>query len=202
MGEAILRPRVDRVVKRGELYFVHKKPPFEESREIRPKGGRPAIIVSHDSENAMSGTVEVVYLTSASNIRFMRDTQFRIESGKALNSVAKCEQIDTVDKNLLGDFFCSLNEKDLEKLDRCLLISLGISDERLEHVSDVSKITEECNSLKSELRQKDLEVEELKSQLRQIIDKYKGVDVDTIISERDKYKDMYETVIFTLAGKK
>ena len=52
----------ERVVKRGQMYYIHKRPPFKESRELDPKGGRPAIIVSRDEDNFMSGTVNVVYL--------------------------------------------------------------------------------------------------------------------------------------------
>ena len=116
----------ERVVKRGQMYYIHKRPPFKESRELDPKGGRPAIIVSRDEDKFMSGTVNVVYLTSEHNIQFLRDTQFKLTGGKVARSVAKCEQIDTVDKQCLGDYIGDCNAEELDLLNKALCLSLNI----------------------------------------------------------------------------
>ena len=191
----------ERVVKRGQIYYIHKKPPYEGSREINPKNGRPAIIVSRDEDNYMSGTVMVVYLTSGSNIRFQRETQFKLSAGKAIRSVAKCEQIATIDKQCIGDYICDISEEELFQLNKTLTVALDIDTQQAD-AKIRSELAKEREQHKVEVqmlyeRNKDLEAQN--ALLRQELDKRPCADA--VESEARMYKKLYSDLLKTLAGK-
>lgn len=191
----------ERVVKRGQIYYIHKKPPYEGSREINPKNGRPAIIVSRDEDNYMSGTVMVVYLTSGSNIRFQRETQFKLSAGKAIRSVAKCEQIATIDKQCIGDYICDISEEELFQLNKTLTVALDIdtqqSDAKIR--SELAKEREQHKMEVQMLYERSKYLEEQTALLHQELDKRPCAEA--IESEARMYKKLYSDLLKTLAGK-
>lgn len=191
----------ERVVKRGQIYYIHKKPPYEGSREINPKNGRPAIIVSRDEDNYMSGTVMVVYLTSGSNIRFQRETQFKLSAGKAVRSVAKCEQIATIDKQCIGDYICDISEEELFQLNKTLTVALDIDTQQAD-AKIRSELAKEREQHKMEVqmlyeRNKDLEAQN--ALLHRELDKRPCAEA--IESEARMYKKLYSDLLKTIAGK-
>ena len=191
----------ERVVKRGQIYYIHKKPPYEGSREINPKNGRPAIIVSRDEDNYMSGTVMVVYLTSGSNIRFQRETQFKLSAGKAIRSVAKCEQIATIDKQCIGDYICDISEEELSQLNKTLTVALDIDTQQAD-AKIRSELAKEREQHKMEVqmlydRNKDLEAQN--ALLHKELDKRPCAEA--LESEARMYKKLYSDLLKTLAGK-
>ena len=183
----------ERVVKRGQMYYIHKRPPFKESRELDPKGGRPAIIVSRDEDNFMSGTVNVVYLTSEHNIRFLRDTQFKLTGGKMIRSVAKCEQIDTVDKQCLGDYIGDCNEEELDLLNKALCLSLNIRTGVENSVESVER-AEEVKAMQAYIDQLTAENADLRKMCA-------GASNTDYKEEAERYKQMYQDLVRTLAGR-
>ena len=183
----------ERVVKRGQMYYIHKRPPFKESRELDPKGGRPAIIVSRDEDNFMSGTVNVVYLTSEHNIRFLRDTQFKLTGGKMIRSVAKCEQIDTVDKQCLGDYIGDCNAEELDLLNKALCLSLNIRTGVENSVENVER-AEEVKAMQAYIDQLTAENADLRKMCA-------GASNTDYKEEAERYKQMYQDLVRTLAGR-
>lgn len=183
----------ERVVKRGQMYYIHKRPPFKESRELDPKGGRPAIIVSRDEDNFMSGTVNVVYLTSEHNIRFLRDTQFKLTGGKMIRSVAKCEQIDTVDKQCLGDYIGDCNAEELDLLNKALCLSLNIRTGVENSVESVER-AEEVKAMQAYIDQLTAENADLRKMCA-------GASNTDYKEEAERYKQMYQDLVRTLAGR-
>ena len=183
----------ERVVKRGQMYYIHKRPPFKESRELNPKGGRPAIIVSRDEDNFMSGTVNVVYLTSGHNIQFLRDTQFKLTGGKVARSVAKCEQIDTVDKQCLGDYIGDCNEEELDLLNKALCLSLNIHTGVENSVESVER-AEEVKAMQAHIDQLTAENADLRKMCA-------GASNTDYKEEAERYKQMYQDLVRTLAGR-
>ena len=183
----------ERVVKRGQMYYIHKRPPFKESRELNPKGGRPAIIVSRDEDNFMSGTVNVVYLTSEHNIRFLRDTQFKLTGGKMVRSVAKCEQIDTVDKQCLGDYIGDCNEEELDLLDKALCLSLNIRT-GVENSVESAERDKEVKAMQAHIDQLTAENADLRKMCA-------GASNTDYKEEAERYKQMYQDLVRTLAGR-
>ena len=183
----------ERVVKRGQMYYIHKRPPFKESRELYPKGGRPAIIVSRDGDNFMSGTVNVVYLTSEHNIRFLRDTQFKLTGGKMIRSVAKCEQIDTVDKQCLGDYIGDCNAEELDLLNKALCLSLNIHSGVENSVESVERAAE-VKAMQAYIDQLTAENADLRKMCA-------GASNTNYKEEAERYKQMYQDLVRTLAGR-
>lgn len=83
---------------RGEIYFV-----LPEGNEVgsEQRSNRPGIIVSSDTNNKFSTTVQVVYLTTKEKKPLA--THVHIETAK-LPSTALCEQIFTVDKLRMDNY--------------------------------------------------------------------------------------------------
>jgi len=77
-------------MKRGQIYYVRSNYREEGSEQ---RGGRPAVIVSNDKNNANSNTVEVVYMTTKPKTDL--PTHVYIESALRPSTLL-CEQISTV----------------------------------------------------------------------------------------------------------
>lgn len=129
---------------RGEMYYIMRHETY--GHQIDPKLGRPAVIVSRDEDNVRSYTVMVAYLTGKDHGDI--DTQFPVSSGKCSSSKVKCEQVTTVDKNLIGDYIGKLSDKDSAFLDECLSIALDIKQSQ--SVTPVTTLTEDVSKIKLE----------------------------------------------------
>ena len=97
-------------LKRGEMFFIQKSSDYVEcGSEIY--SGRPAIIVSNQNLNAVSKTVEVVYLTTKEKY----DSHLHVKIQSIKSSVAICEQITTVAKERIGDYYGKVVEGKFER---------------------------------------------------------------------------------------
>lgn len=105
---------------RGDIYYVnHTKSVGSEQRS-----GRPAIIVSNNSNNQHSHVVEVVYLTTRHKPNLL--THVGIHS-TGMESTALCEQVHSVDCERLGSYCGRCTPSELDHLNAALLVSLGLS---------------------------------------------------------------------------
>jgi len=102
-------------VRRGDIWIVD----YEKSSGHEQHGVRPAIVVSNDIGNLHSPIVEVVWLTTAEK----KPLPTHVKVG---NSTALCEQIHTVDKSRLVELKRCLNEDEMMKVNKGMMISLGI----------------------------------------------------------------------------
>lgn len=111
-------------VKRGDIFWIEKS-------EYRPavgsmqKPGRPGIIVSNDANNACSLTYEIVYLTGK--------PKKAMPTHCTINSVPKpgtalCEQVTTVSNEQIRDYVGHCTKEEMEQIDQCIAISLGLPD--------------------------------------------------------------------------
>lgn len=82
------------------------------------------MIVSNDVGNEFSSVVEVVFLTTREKKPL--PTHVAINSAK-YPSTALCEQIDSVDKERIGDYINEVSQAELKNIERALLVSLDIS---------------------------------------------------------------------------
>lgn len=107
---------------RGEIYFV-----LPEGNEVgsEKRSNRPGIIVSSDTNNKFSTTVQVVYLTTKEKKSLA--THVHIETAK-LPSTALCEQIFTVDKLRMDSYVGKLTPKEMEEVERSVMIALGLDN--------------------------------------------------------------------------
>ena len=107
-------------MRRGDIYYVsnHNTTGAEIAKS------RPAVIVSDNTLNATSEAVEVVFLTSQPK-REMHTHAIIHATGR--ESVALCEQVNTVARSRLGDYFGHCNEDEMARIDHALLASLGLT---------------------------------------------------------------------------
>lgn len=108
-------------IRRGDIYWI-------EMGECEPVGciqygDRPAIIVSNDKNNEYSNVVEIVYLTKSPKKPY--PTHCAIISSKS-PSTALCEQIHSVPKENLGNYVGTCTKEEMDNVDRCIMVSLGI----------------------------------------------------------------------------
>lgn len=108
--------------KRGEIYLVNlpSKP-----KDVK---NRPALVVSLDIRNKLANDIIVVPLST--NLRpspthvLLREG----EGGLSKASMAKCEQVTTIDKSLLirGPFAGKVSNEKMEEIAKAIMIALGV----------------------------------------------------------------------------
>ncbi len=105
---------------RGDIFYISRGDTFAVGSE--QESGRPGIIVSNNIANEHSPCVEVVYLTSQAKKALPTHVSVQCK----VLSTALCEGVYTVSKDRLGDFIRSANDEEMERIDKALLVSLGL----------------------------------------------------------------------------
>lgn len=110
------------MVYRGEIYYV-----LPEGNEVgcEQRSGRPGIVVSNNLNNKNAATVEVVYLTTKEKKQLI--THVFIDSAQR-PSTAICEQITTVDKTRLNNYYGKLTQGEMEAVEVAIMASLGLDN--------------------------------------------------------------------------
>lgn len=108
-------------MKRGEIYYI-KSNYSETGYEM--KGDRPAVIVSNDKNNARSGCLEVVFMTTQPKKNL--PTHVLVREDTARPSTVLCEQITSVDIGRFSDYMGTLTEEEMREVDKALAVSIGL----------------------------------------------------------------------------
>lgn len=106
-------------MERGEIYYITKA----DTTGSEQIAGRPGIIVSNDTNNANSGTVEVVFLTTQEKKSLPTHVAIKT-TGR--DSTALCEQISTISVTRVSTYVGTCTKEEMAKLDEAMAISLGI----------------------------------------------------------------------------
>ena len=108
--------------KRGEIYLVNLP--------LKPKDikNRPALVVSLDIRNKLANDIIVVPLST--NLR-PSPTHVLLEKGEgglSKASMAKCEQVTTIDKALLikGPFAGKISDEKMKEIEKAVMIAIGV----------------------------------------------------------------------------
>jgi hypothetical protein len=123
--EGIEMRGADMIVKRGDVFYADLRPVVGSEQG----GIRPVVIIQNDIGNRYSPTVICAAITSKINKAKM-PTHVEIEAGQdelVKDSVILLEQIRTIDKKRLKEKICHLNDQVMERVDQCVLISLGLA---------------------------------------------------------------------------
>ena len=104
-------------VERGDIWIVD----LPDSVGCEQRGTRPAIVVSNDYANEYSPVIEIVFLTSKNKKPLPTHVVMDNKYGTAI-----CEQIHSVDKSRLIDYKGKCTDKEMMRVNRALMISLGI----------------------------------------------------------------------------
>jgi len=110
--------------KRGEIYLVSLDPVT--GSEIGKT--RPALIISNDINNKNADTVTVIPISSKTERIYPFEVSVTKEKGSLPeDSKIKCNQIRTIDKARLIRKVGKVDEETLKKVEKALLIHLGIT---------------------------------------------------------------------------
>jgi len=107
---------------RGEIYWVRLP-----AQPGDPKA-RPALIVSLDVRNRLANDCMVVPLTTTLRISPMHVRMEKGEGGLQHPSMAKCEQLTTIDKALLlrGPFAGKVGERKMVEVEQAVMRAIGV----------------------------------------------------------------------------
>lgn len=114
------------LVRRGDIFYAQLNPVVGSEQG----GTRPVLIIQNDIGNQYSPTTIVAAITSQIN-KAKLPTHVEIsaaKSGLERDSVILTEQIRTIDKSRLRQKVAFLDEEIMEKVNRALEISLGLTE--------------------------------------------------------------------------
>lgn len=109
---------------RGELYYVDLDPSIGSEQG----GIRPIVVLQNNIGNKYSPTVLVAPIISKTNIKKKLPTHVLIKAFGDIrhNSLVLLEQTRVIDKTRLRSYLGRLNEVQLSKINKALLIALDI----------------------------------------------------------------------------
>lgn len=117
-------------VKRGEMYMANLSPVIGSEQG----GERPVLILQNDIGNKYSPTTVVTAITSRTGKKPHQPTHIRLHSPDLPEfSMALLEQIRTIDKKRLGDYIGTLDNRDMQLVEKGLLASVGMREKKNEH---------------------------------------------------------------------
>jgi mRNA interferase MazF len=111
-------------IKRGDICIVALHPVV--GKEISKT--RPAIIVSNDKNNAFSGTVTILPITSK-NLKKIYPFEVFLPKGSGnlpKDSKVKADQIRTLDKSRIVSILGKLGESEVKSVEKALKIHLAL----------------------------------------------------------------------------
>lgn len=115
------------MVKRGDIFYADLKG----SLGSEQGGIRPVVIVQNDKGNKHSHTV-IAAPVSTRLCKPPIPTHVMIPSScLERSSMILLEQLRTLDKQRLGQWVCTLDDKTMDQIDEALRISLGIEKKEL-----------------------------------------------------------------------
>jgi mRNA interferase MazF len=109
--------------RRGDIWTVNSEPAVGSEQGK----ARPALIIQNDIGNHYSPVLIVAALTSGKTARY--DVQVKIkapEGGLRNNSLVLLNQIRTIDKRRVGQFWGRLSPQTMLRVDEAIKISLGL----------------------------------------------------------------------------
>lgn len=110
------------MVKRGDIYYADLKGSIGSEQG----GIRPVVIVQNDKGNRHSHTV-IAAPVSSRLTKPPIPTHVQIPSTSLeRSSIILLEQLRTLDKQRLGQWICTLDQKTIDEMDEALKVSLGL----------------------------------------------------------------------------
>lgn len=177
---------------------------YSTSKKINQDTGRPAVIVSNNDINESQNMVEVVYLVEKPNESLPTHTKVRCH----LPSTALCEQVVSVSKDRIDGFIRTCTDEEIEKINKGLSISLGITesdDTMAEKLKELTDSLSEAQRINDELRNRIKEEIDKQQELEKQLSQIETENTDETIkvaAERDIYKDLYMKLTEKLIGDK
>ena len=114
----------DKKILRGDMFYAN----LGRGIGSEQKGYRPVLVIQNDVGNKFSPTVIVASITSKVGIKAKLPTHYFIntEDGLQAPSIILLEQIRTIDKKRLDSYIGHLSQKNIDGVNKALLISVGL----------------------------------------------------------------------------
>lgn len=184
-------------IHRGDVFYFDKG--FVTG--VEQQGGRPGVIVSNDACNNSSEFLLVCYLTTQPKTSLPTHVSVMCEQ----ESICLCEQIHTLSKEKMQNFYCSVTPEEMEQIDKALVTTLGIDlnnlvpeeyKEALEKVKELEADIYERNKIINE----QLEcINDLKNQIvslqNSIVTVENTPEYIRACAERDVYIKLYNDLL-------
>lgn len=175
---------------------------YSTSKKINQDTGRPAVIVSNNDINESQNMVEVVYLVEKPNESLPTHAKVKCH----LPSTALCEQVVSVSKDRIDGFIRTCTDEEIEKINKGLSISLGITESDDTMAEKLKKLTDslsEAQRINDELRNRIKEEIDKQQELEKQLSQTENTDETIkVAAERDIYKDLYMKLTEKLIGDK
>ena len=114
---------MNRKIMRGEIYYADLDPIVGSEQG----GMRPVLILQNNMGNKHSPTVVVAAITSRLG-KFKLPTHVKLASERLVkNSFVLLEQLRTIDKSRIYEYIGKVTERDMKKIEKALLVSVGIN---------------------------------------------------------------------------
>ena len=116
--------RLQKQYNRGDIYYADLGTGIGSEQN----GYRPVVIIQNDVGNKFSPTTIVAMMTSRVNTKANLPTHMYLpaENGLPQPSMLMLEQLRTIDKSRLGRYIGSLDEVEVDQLNRALAVSIGL----------------------------------------------------------------------------
>jgi len=91
---------------------------------------RPCVVIQNDVGNRFSSTTIIVPLTDATHVKKPSPIYVPVkkgDGGTAKDSFVLCDQIRTVDQQRFRRIYGTLSLETMDKVDKALMISIGLS---------------------------------------------------------------------------
>lgn len=106
--------------RKGEIYLVNLP--------LKPKDikNRPALAVSLDIRNKLANDIIVIHLSTTLRPAPTHVLLQEGEGGLSKASMAKCEQVTTIDKSLLirGPFAAKISDEKMKEIEKAIMIAI------------------------------------------------------------------------------
>ena len=171
-------------IKRGDIFQVTH---FTKSCGSEQNADRPAVIVSNDTGNKFSNICEVVYLTTQEK----KPLPTHVDVMCKVPSIALCEQVCTVSQDRLGEYIRTCTDKEMDAIDKALMVSLGIP--LSVNVPSIGSCrNKDIDDLQMKLEGAERELDETKEEmqrLNQTCSEFAETN-DALIEQNKAYKEM------------
>lgn len=109
---------------RGEMYYADLSPVIGSEQG----GKRPVLIIQNNIGNLYSPTVIVAAMTGKVRRKAKLPTHYIVNGcgGLGEDSIILLEQIRTIDKRRLKKYIGQIRPEDMEKVNQCLAVSVGL----------------------------------------------------------------------------
>ena len=110
------------MIKRGDVYYADLSGVVG-SEQV---GVRPVVVIQNDKGNRYSKTIIVAPISKKMNKPPIPTHVIFSDDALHYVSMILCEQLRTIDKQRLGQWICTLDERTMRRIDCAIKVSLAI----------------------------------------------------------------------------